>query len=421
MSERPGLRAAVRALRHRNFRLFWFGALVSNTGTWMQLLTVPYVIHQLTDSGTWVGAVAFLQMMPNIAIAPFAGPLADRVPRRTILLVTQSMMAVVAFGFALAWWADVDSPYVYLALAMVYGLIGGVMTPSWQAFVSELVPRGDLLNAVTLNSTQFQATRAVGPALGGMVLALAGPGLAFLLNATSFVAVLVALLAIRVPRLVADDPPPWQIRADLVSTRNYISQRPAIMRCFKTVVVTALLGQPLIHLIVVFAEEVFAAEGFRLGLMASSIGIGAVLFFPLVAGWGQTMRRSQLVSVALVTYGLAITGFGLSPWYPAALACLAIVGASHLTTASTLNTVIQLQVDEHMRGKVIALYLMTISTGLPIGSLVMGVLYDVIGPRITMAGAGVCITVIAIWLVSTGRFGAMDEAFDTEDQPVTRR
>ena len=290
MSERPGLRAAVRALQHRNFRLFWYGALVSNTGTWMQLLTVPFVIHELTDSGTWVGTVSFLQMLPNIAVAPFAGPLADRVPRRTILLVTQSMMAVVATGFAVAWWAGVDTPYAYVVLAMGYGLIGGVMTPSWQAFVSELVPRGDLLNAVTLNSTQFQATRAIGPALGGMVLALAGPGLAFSLNAASFVAVLVALSLISVPRIVPDEAPPWRI-IDRSTPDHSLHPGSCAESCgaSRPSMITALLGQPLIHLIVVFADEVFSAEGFRLGLMASSIGIGAVLFFPLVAGWGQSL------------------------------------------------------------------------------------------------------------------------------------
>ena len=412
MTDRPGFRSAVKALRYRNFRLFWTGGLVSTTGTWMQILAVPFVIHELTGSGTWVGVVGFSQMVPTVIMGPFAGALADRVPRRTILIFCQAALATVAFAFAAAWMGGVRSPAAYLVLGVVYGFLNGVMTPSWQAFVSELVPREALLNAVTLNSTQFQASRAVGPALGGVILAVAGPGWAFLANAISFVGVLWGLSLIRVPRLVSDDPPPIRIVEDFKATRAYIGAHPGIRRSFRTVVITASLGQPLVHLIVVIAEEVFEVGGGLLGLMAAAIGIGAIVFFPLIAGWGSFVRRSRLMSIALVVYGCSLIGFGLSPWYPLAVAMLMIIGAAHLTNASTLNTVIQMQVDEDMRGKVLALYLMTITSSIPLGTLGMGILFDVIGPRATVAGAGAIMFCSALWLIVSGRLSAMDLAHE---------
>ena len=392
----------------RNFRLFWFGAMVSNTGTWMQILAVPYVINEITGSGFWVGLVGFTQMLPTIFLGPLAGPLADRVPRRTIILASQSLLCCGAFGFAALWATGVRSPVAFMVLAWGYGMLNALMLPAWQAFVSELVPKELLLNAVTLNSTQFQATRAIGPAIGGLLLGTVGPGWTFFANGLSFFAVLMALAMIRVPRIVPEDPPPIRVLAELRETVVYLASQPGIVRAFKTVLITSIIAQPLIHLIVVFGKEEFGATGWELGLLASSLGIGSVIFFPLVAGRGQFTARSRLMSIGLGCYGLALAGFGLAPWYALATVFLLVVGGCHLTTASTLNTVIQLHVDEHMRGRVISLYLMEINMGIGLGTLVQGVLFDVVGPRITVAAGASVMVVLATWLVATRRFASMD-------------
>ena len=162
---KPGLRDAAAAFRFRNFRLFWIGALLSNSGTWVQNLTVPYVVFQLTESSTWVGIAAFSQLAPMALMSPLGGSLADRLDRRRILLVTQSAMAVVAIAMGVAWSSGRASVPVIIGLVATGGVITGINAPAWQAFVSELVPREALLNAVTLNSAQFNAARAFGAGL----------------------------------------------------------------------------------------------------------------------------------------------------------------------------------------------------------------------------------------------------------------
>ena len=199
---RPGLRAAVAALRYRNFALFWTGALISSTGGWVQNVTIPYVVYKLTDSETWVGFAGFSLLITAALFGPIGGTLADRLDRRKVLIVMQSAQAVVALILWAMWSAGVRSPGAIVALAALSGAFAGLMIGSWQAFVSELVPREVLLNAVTLNSAQFNAARAFGPAIGGIVLATLGPGWGFFINAVSFVAVIGALLPMRLDRVV---------------------------------------------------------------------------------------------------------------------------------------------------------------------------------------------------------------------------
>ena len=253
-------------------------------------------------------------MLMTVLTNLWAGPLADRVPRRSIILVTQSLLCVGAFGFAALWGAGVRSPVIYMLLASGYGILNGFMLPAWQAFISELVPKELLLNAVTLNSTQFQATRAVGPALGGVLLGFFGPGWVFFANGVSFFAVLFAVVLIQVPRLLPDDPPPIRVFADLREVVSYWRTQPGIQTGIQDGAHHRNL-RPAPHLFdrCVFAEEEFKTTGWQLGLLAAGTGIGSVIFFPLVAGRGQFTARSRLLAIGLSIYGLALAGFGLAP------------------------------------------------------------------------------------------------------------
>jgi MFS family permease len=189
------------AFRYRDYAVFWTAAVISNSGTWMQTITVPYVIFQLTHSTTWVGFSAFMQFGPAVAVGPLAGSLADRFPRKTVIFVTQSVMMLVAFSLWATWASGVATPGIIVANLFVSGLASGLNIASWQAFVPDLVPREAMLNAIRLNSMQFTAARAFGPALAGLVLGQFGPATAFLANALSFLLVLVALVMIS-PRAV---------------------------------------------------------------------------------------------------------------------------------------------------------------------------------------------------------------------------
>lgn len=403
------------AFRYRNFRLFWMGALLSSTGTWVQGVTVPFVVLELTGSAAWVGFTAFVQFLPAVLVAPFAGSIADRFHRRSVLLVTQMLMAADALCLWIVWTVGVRNVWVIVGIVAVGGVTAGLNIPSWQAFISELVPREVLLNAVTLNSTQFNAARAFGPAIGGLVLGIFGAGTAFLLNSLSFLAVIVALLMIRVPRLErAHDG--RSVFRQFTEALRYVRDKPGISACFLLVLALGALGGPLFQLLAVFAERVFDVGDLAYGFLGAALGIGAVLAAPLIAGPGSGMARSRLIVVGCVAYGAAIVGFALAPLYGVAFVALLVCGGAYLAIASTLNTTIQLQVEEVMRGKVIAAYIMFLTVAIPIGALVQGALAEAIGARVTVAGAGVLFLTAVAWLrLRTPLVASMDDVL--EDTP----
>ena len=394
---------ARRALSYRNYRLFLSGALISNSGVWVQMIALAFVIEKLTDSATWVGLAAMMQTLPAVFLGMVGGALADRFPRRIMLMVTNSVQALIALGFAamLAW--GVDRPLAYIALGVVNGCANGIQLPAWQAFVSELVPRGALLNAVTLNSAQFNASRAVGPMIGGIVLAIGGPGWCFFTNSLTYVPAVLAMIFIRVPRVAPTDGGRPNVLRDAAAAVRYAADNPGIRLSILIAGVIAFFGQPVIHLVVIFANDVFKVGETQYGILAAATGVGAMLNTPFVAGRGSRVPRSRLVGVGWPLYGIALLGFAMSPYFWLGVVALAILGAAHIATAATLNTVIQLQVEEALRAKVLALYLITLLAGLPLGAQLQGALADLIGPRVAVGGAGVLLAATALWWVITGR------------------
>jgi MFS family permease len=412
---RPGLREAGAAFRYRNFRVFWTGALVSNMGAWVQRVTVPFVLYQLTGSAAWVGFAAFMQFAPVVVVGPIGGSVADRFPRRRVLLVTQVVAALLSFALAGLWAVGWASEWTIIAVVTLLGANFGINGPSWQAFVSELVPRSVLLNAVTLNSAQFNAARAVGPALAGIILATLGPGWAFLLNGLSFGAVIVALLLVDVPGVATRGGQRARPFREFGMTIGYARRYPGIVASFIVVVALGLLGGPLVELLVVFADEVFVVGDTAYGFLGAALGVGAVLGTPLVAGRGSGVRRSRLVLVAVLAYAAALIAFGLAPVYAVGLLALLVNGAGYLAIASTLNTTIQLQVDEAMRGRVLALYLMLLTLAMPVGSLVQGYLADTVGPRQTVVGAGILFFGVGLALAASDLLSHMDDERAAEE------
>ena len=414
---RPGLREAGAALRIPEFRRFWVGATISNSGTWMQNVTVPYVLFQMTGSASWVGLASFLQFLPALVMGPLGGTLADRYPRRTVLLVAQSALAVAAVGLWLLWSSGAAAPWSITAMVAVFGAIAGTSIGAWQAFVSELVPRHLLLNAVTLNSAQFNAARAVGPALGGLVLGTLGPSWAFGLNALSYAAVLIALATIH-PAPVERSPRTGSVLGELRETVGYVRAMPGIATCIVVVVALGFFGNPVFPLLAVFAEEVFEVSGFRYGLLGAALGVGGVLATPLVAGRGSALARSGLVGGALGVYGASLLAFAVSPVFPMAVLFLLVAGGGYLALASTLNTTIQVQVDERRRGKVLALYVMGLTSSYPVGSLVQGALADVVSVRLVTACSGAALLAVLATLLRSGRLRSMDEDPQVLDEAV---
>ena len=403
------------ALRDRNYRLFWTGGLVSNIGRWFQSLAVPVIVWQLTESPAWVGFAGFSRMAPMALVSPWAGALADRFDRRSLLFVTQSLQAVATGLLLMAWLAGIRNAGTYVALSALAGAFGGLNLPAWKAFTNDLVPRDRLLNAITLNSMQFNASRMFGPALAGITVAALGPAWAFGINFVSFGAVLIALALIRIGRTVSDDPAPFRPLRDFVETLVWIRDQPGIRQSLVTVAFIGFFGLPVQVLAVVFAEDVFDSGEQAFGVMITMVGLGAVSAGPFVAGRGTLLPRSRLMSIGLCGYGFGLVAFALSPNLIAASAALFVVGASHLTSTSTLNTAQQMQASKDRLAKVLSVHTVAVTLSSPIGQLVLGRAMTDISPRLTMTIAGLALLVAAAMFIGFGRFKSLDVELPTDE------
>jgi MFS family permease len=387
----------MRAFRHRDFTLFWTGALISNTGTWLQNITVPYVLYQLTHSAFWVGLSTFVQFIPAVLFGPAGGSLADRWDRRRLLIFTQLLMAVAALGLWLSWIANLHSPSMILLLVGIGGTLGGLNSPSWQAFVPELVPRDDLLSAITLNSLQFNAARALGPTAAGIVLATLGPGPAFLLNALSYGCVLGALGLVRqrdVRKLVRATQK--GITRQFLEALRYIRAMPGIRTSIALSALIAFLGNPITQFTVVYAEDVYHVGNVAFGVLAAAMGIGAAVSAPIISGWDTVLLRSSVVRFGLPAYGLACALFGISSSFWLGFVALILTGGFFLAVISATNTAVQVIVADRLRGRVMAARVMSFMLAYSVGGLVQGWAANRYGPRPTVTAAGLLLCAIAV-------------------------
>lgn len=389
----------MKAFAFRDFRIFWIGALISNTGTWVLNLTLPYVLYELTGSALWVGAAVAAQFLPMFVFSPLGGSVADQFSRRSVLLLMQTAMGVGAALIWLAWVAELREPALLLALVAVVGAINGVSMPSWQGFVHDLVPRDSLLSAVTMNSLQFNAARAVGPAIGGILLATRGPSWAFGLNAVSYVCIIASLLAVRSGRGVRVQRSTLGFIDQIRSAARYIGTQPGIVMALIVAFVVGFFGNPVFSFTVVFAGAVFDVGPVQLGLMNAALGVGAFAAAPLVGGARFSPRLSVVVGGGLVLYGAMLIVFALSPGYVIGVASLLVIGACFLAVVASINTAGQMIVADAFRGRVLALRMMIFTVAAPTGGLVQGWFADQVGPRVTVAVAGGVMLVIAVALL----------------------
>ncbi len=409
-----GVRYAFGVLRHRDYAIFWFAALVSNSGTWMQSIAAPYVLYQLTRSTAWLGVGAFMTFFPALLVSPLAGSLADRFARKRILLWTQTAMMTVAFALFGVYVSDAATPGIIVGLLCLSGIATGLNISAWQSFVPQLVPRDQLLPAVRLNSMQFVAARAFGPALAGIVLQAAGAGTAFFLNAVSFVFVLGALLMIR-PRPVPTDEGAGRVLDHFREAVAYVRARSALLVPVATIAMVSFLGSSVVQLTPAFAEDVFHVGKSGYGFLVSAFGLGAIVGSFLVSVWGDRSPRSRVALGGLALFGAGELLFGGAPEYSVGLAAMATMGVAYLLIATALNTSIQARVDEVHRGRTMSIYLMGLLAGVPIGALLQGYLADVIGLRATVvASASALIVGVVIGAVRTDRYRPLDEALEDE-------
>lgn len=389
----------MRAFKHQNFKRFWLGALVSNSGTWLQNLSIPYVLLQITGEAAWVGYAAFASLFPVMLLGPIAGNFADRFDRRKVLLVGQGASAVSAFVLFMAWRSGVRDPYAIVALAGLGGLINGFTLPTWQSFIPTLVPNEDLASAISLNSLQFNVSRALGPAAGGGLIAAFGPGVAFGINALSFGAVLLALAIIN-PGSTSQQRQKHPIVKGFVESVRYVKGQPGIAIAMGIACAVAFLGYPIISFVVVFAKQVYDVGPRSLGILSALLGIGSIIAVPIVSGVFGDLSRAKVTRVALPLYGLAVMLFGSSTTLLQGGIGLIASGMAFLTLVATSNTATQSIVADRIRGRVMATRIMTFTGAYPLGALIQTRLSDVYGPRAVVTCAGAVLLMIGLSVAS---------------------
>jgi MFS family permease len=384
-----------RALRVFNYRLWAAGALVSNIGTWMQRVAQDWlVLTVLTDhSAVAVGITTGLQFAPMLVLAPVAGVLADRMPKRRLLLMTQSAMGLVGLVLGVLVVTGAARLWHAYALALALGVAAAVDAPARQAFVSEMVPREDLSNAVGLNSASFHAARIVGPGLAGLLIAWVGTGPVFLLNAVTFAGTLFSLTHMRVAEL-APAPRADRGKGQLREGLRYVRGRPDIVLIMVIVGLVGTFGLNFQMTTAIMATAQFGKGSGEYGLLGSIMAIGSLGGALLAAR--RERPRLRLVVGAAFTFGVFASIAALMPTYALFAVALIPVGLSSLTLMTSANATVQLSVAPEMRGRVMALYMAIFMGGTPVGAPIVGWVGGAFGPRWTILVGGLVSLVTAL-------------------------
>ncbi|TME64681.1 MAG: MFS transporter [Chloroflexi bacterium] len=398
-----GLLRAFLALRHRNFRLFWFGQMISLMGTWMQTIGQAWLVLQLTHSAWLLGIVGALQFLPVMLLSLFGGVLADRLPKRTVLLFTQSFaMLQAAVLWTLVATGEVRLWHV-LVLATLLGLTNAIDMPTRQAFVVEMVGREDLPNAIALNSSLFNLARIVGPGIGGLIIAWAGVAPLFLLNAISFIPVIIGLALIDLRGLYgrkehivggkgASDPRQSTMQS-LREGLAYVVNTPSIFLIITVIGIVSLFGINFNVVLPLFATNVLnvGAEGF--GFISSAFGLGSLLS-ALWLAWSNRKPSIQYLLVSAIVFCVVTALFAVSHIYAVSLVLIAMVGFAMIAFSATANTTVQTVAPDHLRGRVMSVYMLVFAGSIPFGNLLTGGLAHLYGVQVALL-IGVGISLVA--------------------------
>ncbi|PBC78263.1 putative MFS family arabinose efflux permease [Streptomyces sp. TLI_235] len=380
---RPG--GMFSSLRIRNYRYFFAGQVVSNTGTWMQRIAQDWLVLSLTGSPFAVGVTTAMQFLPMLLLGLWGGVLADRLPKRRLLLATQGAMGLLAAALAvLTVTGVVTAGYVYV-FALLLGLVTVVDNPTRQAFVSEMVPAKDLANAVSLNAANFQTARLVGPAVAGLLIAAVGSGWAFAVNALSFAAVLGGLLAMRESELRPVAPVARQ-RGQLREGLRYVRERPELLWPMVLAGFIGTFGFNFPTLLSGFAYDTFKVGAGEYGLLNTAMAVGSLAGALLAARRGAPRLR-RLVGAA-VAFGILEVLAAFAPGYWTFAALLTLIGVFGLTFNTSVNAALQLGTDPAVRGRVMGLLVLVFTGGTPIGAPLVGWVTAAYGPRLGLLACG---------------------------------
>ena len=379
--------STFQALRHRNFRLWFFGQFTSLVGTWMQTIAQNWLVYQLTGSAWDLGLLNFVGAIPLVPLTLHAGAIADRFSKRRIIFLTQASMMALAFVLAILCATGLVRLWHVLALAFLLGAVQAIDIPARQAFVIELVGREDLANAIALNSGTFHGARVIGPAVAGILVATLGVSGAFFLNGVSFLAVLGALFmmdATRIQRAETDD----KSGTDLWGGARYIAGNRTPSAIVLLISLTAFLAVPYYVLVPIFAKEVLGGGAGMYGGLMSAAGVGAVLGALYVASGGAVRRKGTLLTAGSLSLPVLLLAFSLSRSYPGAIFLLAAIGFAFVILNAPANSLLQSLVPDHLRGRVLAIYVSLFLGLMRLGGLLVGLLASATSATAALAITG---------------------------------
>lgn len=383
-------RHTFRALRHRNYRLFFWGQLVSLIGTWMQQTAMSWFVYQITNSKLLLGAVAAVGSAPMMLFSIWGGSLADRYPKRSILVATQTAQMICAFLLAAGAWAGFATPLFIIVIAALNGVAMGFDMPARQAFTVEMTSREDLLNAISLNSSIVNGARVVGPSAAGLLIGAVGVATCFFLNGVTFVAVIAGLLMMRLP--------PFKPTAHTVSAGEhawngivYSMKHQRVRTILLLFLAVGVFGWSYAVLMPAFARDVLGRGANGYGVLMSASGTGALIGALVVATYGHLFTPRRLALSGVWLFSIALFAFSLSRNFYLALAFLLVAGFGMLLFFSTSNTVLQTIVPDEMRGRVMGVWSLVFGAMIPLGSLEAGAVAHWLGTSFALAlGAIIC-------------------------------
>jgi len=390
----------TRALRHRNYRLFFSGQSVSLVGTWITHVATGWLVYRLTGSELLLGVVGFCGQIPTMLLAPFAGVLVDRWDRHRLLVLTQAASMLQSFVLAmLTLRHEITVPWL-LGLQIVQGVINAFDTPARQAFVVEMVEdRADLANAIALNSSMVNGSRIIGPSIGGLLIAAVGEGWCFLTDAISYLFVIASLLMMRLPsarsaRVEA------RVLEELQVGYRYVRESAPIRTALVVLAIVSTMAMPYTVLMPAYAAEVLHGGPNTLGLLMTASGVGALAGGLYLASRQSVVGLGRVAAYSTLLFGAGLMAFAFTTSLWVALAVLPFVGAGFMVEMAATNTVLQTLVTDDLRGRVMAFYTMAFFGTAPLGSLLAGLAADRIGARWTIAAGGVISLAAGFWLVS---------------------
>jgi MFS family permease len=388
----------VRSFRHRDYAFFWSGNFLSNIGTWMQNLALGWLVLELTNSPFLLGLNGFLGTAPSLVFSLPGGAIADRLNRRKLMIVTQTVMMLLALTLAVLTSFRIITIQEIMAISFLTGLASSLNNPAYQAIVPDLVRREDLTNAVALNSAQFNMSRAIGPTLAGLALGSLGSAGCFYLNSLSFLALIIALLAIKLPPHTREEGP--SVWAAMVEGLRFVARNRAVIVLLSVPAVLSLLGLPFVVLMPIFARDLLHVGPSGLGYLMAGAGIGAVISALTLAAQAHIQHRRAFVVGSAAAFSLGLILLARATTFLAAFSLLILLGATMVGALTLTNSTLQFISPPEYRGRIMSMYTLAVIGLSPLGSLQAGAVAEALGVRraLTLGGA-VCLAYFLILLV----------------------